>query len=494
MKIIGIRKSLKLIGVQLKWHKLQELPYNPEKWIEEDEINTILKYNLNDVEITEQLYYKLKEDIDLRVEISNTYDINAYSESRSGIANRMLEKMYTEATGLPKKFYKDMRTIRPVIPLTLVIEDRINFKTKGLQKFLNELKSTIFYKDLPFYTKTVSFDGNKYNIGLGGIHSNDSAGYFEETEDTFIMDADVASEYPSKTIVSEIFPEHLGPKFLHGFKDLRDRRVKAKHEGKKVENECLKIVLNSTIGKFLQQESWMYDPLANMRVTINCQLYMLMLIERLQLAGIHSISANTDGVTALVKKDQLDVYHDICKKWEQLTGLELEFTKYKKYIRRDVNNYIAIKEGGKIKTKGIFNNDLDFLKGFDKPIISIALYEYFINNKPIAETIKNHKDIYDFCVAKKIDDKFENYYNALIDNKLVAIKLQNVLRYYVSTNGVIAYKKDKENKEYRYEAKDLVTIFDDYIKSEDYHIDYNHYISETQKIIDEIIPPQLTLF
>ncbi len=36
------------------------------------------------------------------------------------------------------------------------------------------------------------------------------------------------------------------------------------------------------------------------KVTINGQLFLLMLIEKLELAGIHIISANTDGIVSII--------------------------------------------------------------------------------------------------------------------------------------------------------------------------------------------------
>lgn len=312
--------------------------------------------------------------------------------------------------------------------------------------------------------------------------------------------------YPALAINHNLAPEHLGTKFMKNFRELRDKRVRAKHEGRKAENEGLKIVLNSTIGKTLNPHLWLYDPIVNLRVTINGQLYILMLIEELVLKGFKVISANTDGVTTIVDKDKETLYYNICRNWEIKTQFELEYAYYAKYARRDVNNYVAIKTDGKTKGKGIFITQIDLAKGYDKPIVSKALYEFFVNGTPIEKTIREHTDIYDFCIAKKIDNKFINELHYLKDGQLQKDILQKSVRYYVSTNGAKLFKTEPppecanfmHNLEpfyprEDYEVNKLVTIFNNY-KDGPYNIDYGYYINNAQKIINEIINPQLTLF
>lgn len=504
MKIGFYRKSLKLIGVCLKWPILQELPYPTNTNITNEQSDVILKYNMNDILITEKLFNHLKNNIKLRFDIAKRYDVKVYTESDSGIANRLLEKFHSEATGLPFGAFKGLRTVRKFIPFTQVVFDSIHFHTNTFDKLLEEVKTHAYYKDQPFFSKIVNFDGIKYKMGIGGLHSVDEGALFKATDDQYLIDADIGSMYPATVINHQLFPAHLGPKFLRKFTDVRDERIIAKRNKDMTPAESIKIVLNSAIGKTLNEHHWLYDPIVNLRVTVNGQLFLLMLIERLALAGLHTISANTDGITVIVPKNKLKDYEEICASWEAETRYELEYAYYKLYARRDVNNYIAIKKDGGIKTKGIFlkdwperfSNQTDPLnKGFDKPIVSIALYEYFVNDTPITDTIYNHTDIYDFCISKKIDDKFTNEFHYIKDGKHVIDTLQRSVRYYVSTSGGSLLKVDKETgAQHNYEAGKQVTIFNDYFKMDDYNIDYAYYINQTQKVINEIINPQLKLF
>ena len=497
MKVGAYQKSLKLIGVSMKWPKIQDLPIPSNNTITLEDVNIIRNYNLNDVLITEQLYYRLFDRLKLRAEISQLYNIDVYTESDSGMANRILEKFYSETTGLEKMYFKDLRTERNFIKFDWVVFKEINFQTTELMNLLEEVREHTYYKDQPFFKKSFIFGNKKYRMGVGGIHSDDEPGVFEETEQYSIIDADIASMYPTLAINHNLAPEHLSSKFMKSFKMLKDKRISAKKEGRKAENECLKIVLNATIGKTLNKYLWLYDPIVNLRVTINGQLYILMLIEQLYLNGFEVISANTDGITTKIKKEKESLYYSICKDWEQKTKFELEYTNYKRYIRRDVNNYISIKEDNKTKEKGIFIREIDLAKGYDQPIISITLYNYFVNNISVKDTIMNHTDIYDFCTAKKIDEKFTNEYHYLSNGEHKVDILQRSVRYYVSTVGGNLLKKDNETESTeQYEVNKKVIIFNNFVERniQDYKIDYGYYINKVQKIIDEIINPQLTLF
>jgi len=507
MKIGRYKKSLKLLGVSLKWPKLQDLPLPPDSVITKDQVDLICNYNLNDVLITEQLYYHLLNAIKFRYELSKEYEVDLFNESDTGIANRLLEKFYSEATGLKVKEFKDLRTERKFIKFDWVVFKEIYFNTPELNELLVKIKDHIYYKDQPFFSRKITFGNKTYKLGIGGLHSEDDPKMFEETNNTYIIDADIGSMYPATLINHSLSPEHLGNKFLKNFIQIRDNRLIEKEKGNKIKSEGLKLIMNSAIGKTLSKFSFLFDPLVNTQITINGQLYVLMLIERLVLNGFEIISANTDGITTLVNKDKLDLYNKICQSWEKETNYQLEYVYYKKYIRRDVNNYLAIKQNGKIKEKGIFtktisqefNNSTDPLnKGWDKPIVSIALYNYFINNIPITTTIKEHKDIYDFCIAKRIDDKFTNEFHTIKNGNYQKQELQKSVRYYVSTNGGVLLKScEEEDKVSNYEVNKRVTIFNDYLEYKDfdkYNIDYAYYINSTQKIIDLIINPQLTLF
>ena len=498
MKVGNImRKSLKLIAVNLGWDKIQDLPINPNRLVTIDQVDVILEYNLNDVLITEELYYRLKDKLSLRWEITDKYKINVISESDSGMANRLLEKLYSDKTGILISDLKKLRTPREIIHFENVIFEDIKFETKELQEELDKLYGHKWFKNQPFFKKKITFNGTLYQMGIGGLHSNDEPGIFESNDTQDIIDADITSMYPNIMINHDLKPAHLIYEFLNIYKNLIDQRIKAKQDGNINEADTLKITVNSIFGKTLNDRHWLYDPLVGLRTTVNGQLYILMLIEKLSLYGFKVISANTDGIVTIVPKVDRSKYDLCCKQWCEETKFNLEFTEYKKYIRRDVNNYITLKKDNKTKEKGIFVVDNTLQQGIDKPIISKALYEYFINSIPVQDTIRNNGTILDYCIAKRTDDKFINEYHHVVDNDKKVDVLQKTLRFYVSTNGGYLYKKDpKDNKLITYCNDSAVQILNEGTTNniKDYNINYNYYIRECNKIINLIEIKQLTLF
>lgn len=233
-----------------------------------------------------------------------------------------------------------------------------------------------------------------------------------------------------------------------------------------------------------------------------------MLIEKLEKEGVEVFYANTDGATAKVPVEKEETFYKICKEFESYVDIPLEFAEYEKCVIRDVNNYSIQTKEGKIKEKGIFVRDLDVVKTFssmnytcsyDKPIVALALYEYFVNNIPIKETVENHDDIYDFCMAQKIGNQFQAEFHTLNKDKtdLVIIPCQKTNRYYVSKTQSKFYKRHKQKNN----LNDLcagynVELLNDYEEKDikDYKVNYNYYISVIQKIIDILEPKQLKLF
>lgn len=497
MKVYNIHKSLKLVAVSLKWYNIQDLPYKFNLPLDINNAKIVIDYNKNDVLITYELLKNLHKEIILRYNLSTLYNVNVLSESDSGVCNILITKMYKQKSDTNN--FSEKRSYKRTIDLQNCIFKDVKFKSKEFNTLLNNVKNISITKTkegFDFKKHKVTYKNKNYTIGVGGLHSEDSGNIYEQKENLFIIDSDVTSYYPSIMILRKVKPRHLDNCFTEILNELTNERIEAKKSGDKTKADGLKIVINSIFGKLGYEGFFLYDDEAMFKVTLNGQFYLLMLIEMLNEKGFEVISANTDGVITLVPKDKLEIYNSICKEWEHKLSFNLEYTYYKKYVRRDVNNYLALDLKGSIKSKGCFVNEIDYRKGYDSPIISIALKEYFVNGKSIESTIKNHKDIYDFCIAQKIGSQFEVFY----DNQLI----QKSVRYYVSLNGKKLIKTKSLKKENinlidddLFEEKEkqssgelvagkLLTLFNQYENKEDYKIDYNYYIKETNKIIKEV--------
>lgn len=262
--------------------------------------------------------------------------------------------------------------------------------------------------------------------------------------------------------------------------------------------------------KMGDESSFMFDLLAMYTVTINNQLYLLKLIEMLYLVNIDTISANTDGIICKIPKELEDTYFKTCEIWEKYTKFNLEYTDYNKYICYAINDYMAISPGYDdtdkseesknmyIKSKGLFLTKVKIDKGYKYPIVAKALMDYYADNVPIEDTIRNHTNIYDFCISIKTGSDFIKEYQRIINGKLNITILQKNVRYFISNTGGIILKKYKEVKiDIRGQKREYIslhkgyysTIFNDYYPCENfknYNINYNYYIKEAHKILNDI--------
>src|SRR5690606_22280537 len=93
-------------------------------------------------------------------------------------------------------------------------------------------------------------------------------------------------------------------------------------------NEAIKLALNPVYGKSYSESSPLYDPKYTLTITLNGQLSLSMLAEKLLDIGCKIIQCNTDGVTARVPRDKVEEYYQITKAWEEPTGLQLEYAEY----------------------------------------------------------------------------------------------------------------------------------------------------------------------
>lgn len=490
MKLMAFDKlgvSLKQCAINLKWKKIQDLPLPYDHSVVESEIELILKYNINDVLITYELYKNLQEKIELREKLGSIYRVELTNASDSKIANVLLEKFYIEQSGLELKQIRNLRTKREFLWLKDCISPKIKFKTKKLNDLKNDIEQTLVVSENNFaYKKKLSFGGNEYEIGVGGLHTEDMPGRFISSEESIIRDCDVASFYPNIIINDNLIPEHLDNNFIDILKNITKERIDAKKNGDKVKADGLKITINSIFGKLGSETFWLEDAKTFLSVTVSGQLFLLMLIESLVLSNIEVISANTDGVVCRIPKNLEEKYLEICKWWEKQTGFELEYTDYALYVRSDVNNYITKKLDGKTKEKGRYVSEVDLKKGYKYPIVPKCLYEYFVNNCSVEYTLQSSLDILDFCISQKTGKEFVLEYRTEEEIK----HLQKTNRFYVSNSGgdLVKVRQDT-GSEIGLLVGNKCKILNDYdsnIPIEKYDLNYNFYAEEANKYIQEI--------
>jgi len=234
-----------------------------------------------------------------------------------------------------------------------------------------------------------------------------------------------------------------------------------------------KLSLNGCYGKLGSKWSFLFSPDLMIHTTLTGQLSLLMLIEWMEDAGIKVYSANTDGIVLLYPKELEAKKTELISLWERVTNFETEGTFYRAVYSRDVNNYIAIKTDGKVKTKGAYALG-GLMKNPKNNICTEAVIEYLTHNKPIEETIFNCRDIRKFLTVRKVEGgaiKWEKY-------------LGRVVRWYYASGetGQINYAKNGNKVPESNGGKPLMELSESFPED----VDYARYVAEARSILAEI--------
>lgn len=514
-----LRVGLKEIQVTMQYPNIQEFVCNWTKPLPLEDFDSMIDYNINDIESTSELLNRCKDAVDLRIAIEDEYGVRVLSKDSVNIGMKILTQKYLEKTGLTWWDIEGLRSPMDYIPLKDVILPFIKYDSPILNRVLEDMKDQIVSPGRKGYENNFVFAGLRYTVGVGGIHSKNDPEIIIPKEDEMLIDIDVASLYPSMLIEYGFYPKHLGPEFLEVYSQIKNERIEAKHNGDKVKNETLKLALNGLSGNLQNEHNFCYSPEAVMKIRINGQLLLLMLAEKLTQVGCRIVQANTDGLFVLLKKDNYQQVNTICRNWEQLTKLTLEEERFEAMYQYAINDYIAVREGYKetknpnlIKTKGMFITEVLLGKGLSAKIIPEAIIKYFVDGIPVEQTIKECKDIKKFLMSEKTGKQWHVEYM----NK----EQQRTNRFYASTNGGYLWKwKDTGHKEgeiitytepyvgerkYKASARQyqnmltasgvtLLNKFDDK-PIEERKINYRYYLREALKIIEELQPRQLELF
>lgn len=538
-----LRVGLKEIQVTMQYPNVQEFVCDWTKPLPLEDFDSMIDYNINDIESTSELLNRCKDAVDLRIAIEDEYGVRVLSKDGVNIGMKILTQKYLEKTGLTWWDIEGLRSPMDYIPLKDVILPFIKYDSPILNRVLEDMKDQIVSPGRKGYENNFVFAGLRYTVGVGGIHSKNDPEIIIPKEDEMLIDIDVASLYPSMLIEYGFYPKHLGPEFLEVYSQIKNERIEAKHNGDKVKNETLKLALNGLSGNLQNEHNFCYSPEAVMKIRINGQLLLLMLAEKLTQVGCRIIQANTDGLFVLLKKDNYQQVNTICRDWEQLTKLTLEEERFEAMYQYAINDYIAvttlypdmkkrflsgetlIRKSTKkpytcieeiqedfIKTKGMFITKVLLGKGLSAKIIPEAIIKYFVDGIPVEQTIKECKDIKKFLMSEKTGKQWHvEYMNE---------EQQRTNRFYASTNGGYLWKwKDTGHKEgeiitytepyvgerkYKASARQyqnmltasgvtLLNKFDDK-PIEERKINYRYYLREALKIIEELQPRQLELF
>ena len=418
----GVQVGLKKYGARMNMKRLQELPIHFDENIGAARRPLMRSYLGNDLDTTAALAEHCKSEMMLRNDLSSKYQIDLRSMSDAQIAEAIFKKEFRRITG------RDL--VKPTVrrgKFKYSPPEWLRFKTPEMQQHLREIMDIDFIIDadgrcrLPkaLAGRLITIGNSTYKMGVGGLHSQEKKKHFVSTADLWAMDADVRGYYPLTMLACGFVPDAIGDVFVPIFKAFVENRDKAKALAKKYGKQGIsdlelrytrdaggmKIINNGTFGKTGQPGSVLWGPKLMIHVTVTGQLMLLMLIEMLHLEGFDVMSANTDGIVTAVPKDRYADFSDIIMEWEIAAKYVMEVVNYKAIYWRDVNNYFAIKDNGKVKTKGIYSPaSVADKHDPNGDICSEAAIAWVKDGVPIEKTVRECRDITKFIFVRNTED------------------------------------------------------------------------------------------
>ena len=293
---------------------------------------------------------------------------------------------------------------------------------------------------------TLNVAGIEHDFGWGGIHGAKEKYHYKCDKNHIMLHIDVESFYPRLMIFHNLLTRNA--KKPERFKNIFDRRMQLKHEGKKKEQAPLKIVINGTFGIMKDINNKAYDPRNANLVCINGQLMLLDLIECLEVVdSFELIQSNTDGLIIKIHKKDFELIDDICYEWESRCNMKLGFDYVKEIWQKDVNNYIFVDYDGVAERKGAYVKELSSMDN-DLPIINKALVDYMLKGVSVEHTINDCDELIQFQKICKLTTNFDyvKHNKNIFTNKCYRIFASNnyfdstVYKAKLTASGVSFYK------------------------------------------------------
>lgn len=516
-------QNLKGLEIQMRMENVEEMPIHHAHWCQPGDEIKVLEYNKNDVLATYKFLlvtlgqtdyplYKGENKLQLRNDLNKKFHVNVTNMGDVPMGEELLLQLYSRATGQnPYYLKKSGGTPRSLICLKDCVPKWCNLKTKEFNKFLIELQNTCVTGEKGEFEFSVIFHQYKFDFGLGGTHGSIKPGVYESDDYWVIADYDVASLYPSIADSLQLYPEHLGIEFMHQYSGFIKTRIEEKHKPKDIRDNVLikgyKYVLNGAYGKSKEEKSFLYDMLYTFKTTIAGQIFICMWSERMVEAvpELIFLQSNTDGQTIKIPRHKLDLIRQVNEQLTKETGLVIEEVLYSKMFLRDVNNYGAVYEDSTqehehIKLKGDFEVDKEYHKDPSMRIVPLAVKNYFVYGIPVEQTIKENRDIFNFCMQLKTNSSSTPFFRHLVDGSLVDEKLGRMTRYIMTKKGKdsgILIKRFEDGRITGVNVGYSVKLFNKAYRLdnwEDYNLDYQFYITEANKLINPLVMKELDLF
>lgn len=435
------KASLKIYNGRIHGVRMQDLPIEPEATLTDAQMDQVYWYWENDLAATQGLWEALQQQITLREAMSKEFKTDLRSKSDAQVAEAVIKTQIEQLTG-----YAPQKPAKRITQFYYKIPKYIRFNHPHLNRILDALEDNpIFVQpngkvQLPSILDTEILIGKGvYRMGIGGLHSSEKVQHVQADNQYILVDRDVRSYYPFIIINQELAPSHLGWAFLKVYKGIVFRRlaekdkidvikknIKALNQGTSdyaivaaqmkaemqvhfVNSESLKVTINGSFGKLGSPYSILFAPDLLIQTTLSGQLSLLLLILWIEDEDdMEVVSANTDGIVIRCHRDAVERMHDVVREWEAATKFETEEAEYSHLYSRDVNNYIAVKTDGTVKTKGAYaiaepGKPPMLQKNPTNQICIEAVIEHITKGTSLTKTIRDCTDISKFLTVRTVN-------------------------------------------------------------------------------------------
>lgn len=173
--------SLKSLEIAMNLPSVEDMPFDHDHWVIEEDIPSILKYNKNDVFATDKFLdvtlgntefplYKGKNKIELRQVIQKKYGIKCLNYNDIKLGTELILHLYCQ------KFHKNisnvrkLRTKRSIFSVKECIPTWCNFEAKEFKNLVSEFSNIYIHngETKKVFNLSVIYHGIKIDYGTGG--------------------------------------------------------------------------------------------------------------------------------------------------------------------------------------------------------------------------------------------------------------------------------------------------------------------------------------
>lgn len=462
------------------------IPFDYDGEFTKSQIMEVVKYNHQDLKAELDLYNTRAtyfDGKDILVDEYGTEKMHRYSNTTISANYLMGNDKLDKFTPDNPKIYGVPEKIAEFLNNALEASPRVS---KGDTAAIRQKLKTNEWAN-----EVTSAFGQVFTWGWGGLHSATGEIYLTKTskqrvryfpvDETDVQQWDVASMFPNIIIRDGL----LGSK-TDKYKKLVEERLDNKRKGLAVAG-AQKIVVNAVYGALRLQTSKLFNPHSAIAVNVSGMVALYNLAGRLADYGT-IIQTNTDGIAFkpfdTTTQSMLD---ELRTNWEDEFQLELEVTNFKRFIQRDVNNYVAVDENDHIKTKGGTVGQSVHVNKLAKSgaiIIDKMVLNYLLDKTdPAITALKG--ELSDFTYTL-VSQKGKTQTGRTVDENGKPLD-NKVNRVYASLNGVSLFKERVNGSLAKFSdaPEKMAVVNDDLANYSVDDIDYGFYIDLANKKIKD---------